>query len=64
MSRSKQLETILMDEKLRKTTNLCVEIINDNQRENLFTWYKFAFAVMLNLSSVLTFPLACSEKTV
>ena len=53
-----------MDEKLCKTTNLCVEIINDNQRENLFTWYKFAFAVMLNLSSVLTFPLACSEKTV
>ena len=41
-----------MDKKLRETTNLCVEImnsittlVNDKERGNLATWYKFAFDV-------------------
>ena len=36
-----------MDEKLRETTNLGVEITNSKQqaKRNLVTWQKFAFAV-------------------
>jgi len=37
-----------MDKKLRETTNLGVEImnsINDKQRGNLVTWYKFVFTI-------------------
>ena len=50
----KQLKTILMDKKLGKTTNLCVEIMNS--KRNLVTWYNsrlpFDIHVMLNLSRV------------
>ena len=37
-----------MDNKLRETTNLGVEImkVSEKQRGNLSTWYKFAFAVL------------------
>ena len=37
-------QTILMDKKLRETTNLCVEIMNSKRQQwgNLDTWYKFA----------------------
>ena len=48
-----------MDNKLRETTNSCVEIwwiVGDKQRENLVTWYKsrlpFDLNVMLNLPSI------------
>ena len=36
-----------MDEKLRETTYLCVEIMNSRRQVkwNLVTWYKFEFAV-------------------
>ena len=36
-----------MDEKLRETTYLCVEIMNSKRQVklNLVTWYKFEFAV-------------------
>ena len=36
-----------MDEKLRETTYLCVEIMNSKRqvKRNLVTWYKFEFAV-------------------
>ena len=35
-----------MDKKLRETTNLCVEIMNNKRQvmENLVTSFKFAFA--------------------
>ena len=47
MCRQKQLKTILMDEKLRDTTNLGVEIMNTKRQQwgNLVTWYKLAVAV-------------------
>ena len=32
MGRIKQLKTILMDKKLRETTNLCVEIMNSKRQ--------------------------------
>ena len=32
MNRQKQLKTILMDKKLRETTNLCVEIMNSKRQ--------------------------------
>ena len=32
MSRQKQLKTVLTDEKLRETSNLCVEIINSKRQ--------------------------------
>ena len=37
----------LMYEKLRETTNLCVEILNSwrQTKGNFVTWYKFAFSV-------------------
>ena len=37
-----------MDINLRETTNLGVEIMNSKRqvKENLVTWYKFAFAVV------------------
>ena len=48
-----------MDNKLRETTNSCVEIwwiVGDKQRENLVMWYKsrlpFDLNVMLNLPSI------------
>ena len=55
----KTAHKILMDNKLRETTNSCVEIwwiVGDKQRENLATWYKsrlpFDLNVMLNLPSI------------
>ena len=33
MGTYKQLKTILMDEKLRETTNLCVEIMNSKRQQ-------------------------------
>ena len=47
MNRQKQLKTILMDKKLRETTNLCVEIMN-SKRQVKGKLKKFAFAVRHN----------------
>ena len=54
MSRQKQLKAILLDKKLRQTTNLCVEIMNSKRqvKGKLGTNLRLPFDVnaMLNLS--------------
>ena len=47
MNRQKQLKTILINKKLRETTNLCVEIMNSKRQEK-GKLKKFAFAVRRN----------------
>ena len=58
LSSEKKVKTVLMDKKLRETTNLCVEIMNSKRqvKGNFVTWYKsrlpFDVNVMLNLSII------------